>query len=493
MPVSIPNTPSPSKKPLPTPAPVVAAQNQAPAETAQQAQQPAPPSPAPPPSDSYRVAEGTSKSKKQPRGKRLSEDKFKAQLARSKATPPPATLQRQAADPLPVPAPTPEATPTPSPASQAAARDASASADAGLSGFALAASAGGLPVPVGPPGPPVWVPGATGGAGAAAEGAAKVAAGGSRLAAAGGVAAAAAVLLYPGDIRPDQANPITGQPWPVPPWPKPIPELVEDWRKAGLLDPGKTGLPEFPPLPPGASSMQEYDWTRKLSPEQQAHLKDLYAQVQAGLKPEGANNWNEVRSYIGKPVADGIPKGYETYYCNGRTFLRRKDGNSDKFAQLTVDEKGLIQPGASQRLSQPGALERAMEKVGGPRPPGHQAHHTVPDAVVRDHPLFQAARTRGAPPYDLDSASNGAYLPETQADRARVPASKDPPLHNGCHPQYSDMAKQFADVELTKLVQQHGDIKNIPANKLAEAARKVEQAMQSLIKSWVKNHGDKLL
>jgi hypothetical protein len=361
----------------------------------------------------------------------------------------------------------------------------------GSAGFALAASAGALPAPVGPPSPPVWAPGTAGAAAEGAAGAGKVAAGGSRLVAAGGVAAAAAVLLYPGGIRPDQAHPITSHPWSVvPTWPKPLPDLVEDWRKAGLLDPGKTGLPEFPSLPPGADGMQEYDWTRKLSPEQQAHLKDLYAQVQAGLKPEGANNWKDVRSYIGKPVADGIPKDYVKFECKGHTFLRRKDGNSDKFAQLTVDEKGLIQPGASQRLSQPGALTREINKVTGPPPPHHQDHHVVPDAIVRDHDLFRAARTRGNPPYNLDTFDNGSRLAEEPQYRTSI--SKDLPIHNGCHPKYNEIARKAADGEMAKLIQQYGELGKVPPERLTEAARNVEQFMRVVLQKWTKTQGDKL-
>ena len=37
--------------------------------------------------------------------------------------------------------------------------------------------------------------------------------------------------------------------------------------------------------------------------------------------------------------------------------------------------------------------------------------HLIPDEVARTHPLAQAARARGVPPWDLDNPENGIALP----------------------------------------------------------------------------------
>lgn len=484
--MSIPPNPSRTSRPVSASAPKDKAEAAATGKAPGPVEGKTPDAPAPPIADGY--AQAQQRPEQRPRAK-LGESKlagadaFKKKASGAKAV--------QAA-----PAPPPGTDSDPWCRSPSAPDQASASGQPPGAGAVLAAGvANPGSVPAGPT-RPIWDPWASGAAKAAPEAAeaaegAEAAATASRILPAIGTAAVVVVgLAYPSAIGTDQGNPITGQPWPAGTWPKPMPELVEDWRKAGLLDSGKTGLPAFPPLPPGTGPMQEYDWTRKLSAPQQAYLRDLYSQVQAGLKPEDATNWPEVRSHIGKPIADGAPKGYTPYNCEGRTFLRRNDGDSDKYAKLTVDENGLIQPGDPDRISQPGALTRELNKVLGPPPLHHQAHHVVPDAIVRDHDLFKAARALGKPPYDLDTFENGTRLAD--APQYRVAESKGLPIHSGCHPEYSKITKRIADQELAKLVKQYGSLDKVPPEKLTEAALNVQQQMREVLNTWTKLHGDKL-
>jgi hypothetical protein len=208
------------------------------------------------------------------------------------------------------------------------------------------------------------------------------------------------------------------------------------------------------------------------------------------LAPEDAANWGDVSDLIGRPVSDvTLPPGYSTYERGGRTFIRRARADDAAFARLTVDENGAIQTGraASRRISRPGALAVAL----GERPTRHQAHHIVPDEIVRDHPLFEAARTRGQPPYNVDAPSNGSYLAE--ADEYRVTGVSDTlPTHSGSHPTYNGIARDEAGMAMRDLIDEFGDLGSVPPERLTEAAREVEDQMREHLRNWTTTHGDRL-
>src|SRR5690606_8310391 len=107
----------------------------------------------------------------------------------------------------------------------------------------------------------------------------------------------------------------------------------------------------------------------------------------------------------------GVPQGYTVYTSGGRTFLRRSTANDERFAQLTVDADGVIQAGSAKSLrvsssSRAGAsVGRLLESAGlKQRPPHHQAHHLVPDEVVRKRDLLREAYERGL--FDPDGPDN---------------------------------------------------------------------------------------
>jgi hypothetical protein len=203
---------------------------------------------------------------------------------------------------------------------------------------------------------------------------------------------------------------------------------------------------------------------------------------------EDALFWSDVEPYVNKKLSEvGTPPGYTRYERDGQTFLRRTNADDALYPRLTVDGDGVIRvgPAAGGRISTPGALAKAL----GTRPLNHEAHHLVPDAVVQDHPLFEAARTRGSPPYDLDRASNGIYLPNTDADR--IPGVTDHlPVHSGSHPQYNLLAQREADRVFNKLINEFGSLDKVPAGRLIQACTDVEDAMRVHLDDWVAAHGD---
>jgi hypothetical protein len=115
----------------------------------------------------------------------------------------------------------------------------------------------------------------------------------------------------------------------------------------------------------------------------------------------------------------------------------------------------------------------------------------VPDQVVRDHPLFDAARRRGRPPYDLDDAGNGAYLAESPADRV-AGVSDTLPTHSGSHPRYSALATDEADDVLGRLVERYGSLDDVPPDMLSAAANEVQRRMRAHLSTWVSTFGDTL-
>jgi hypothetical protein len=100
----------------------------------------------------------------------------------------------------------------------------------------------------------------------------------------------------------------------------------------------------------------------------------------------------------------------------------------------------------------PGSWERRNRR--GDEGDRHQAHHLVTDAIVRDSPLFLAARERGVPPYDVDTKSNGIWLPDSPD--ARTSATKNLPVHSGSHGDYSKIAMREAEREAKQLEARSG-------------------------------------
>jgi hypothetical protein len=162
---------------------------------------------------------------------------------------------------------------------------------------------------------------------------------------------------------------------------------------------------------------------------------------------------------------------------------RRNGGRSDGLPKLYHDvETGKILEGmeGSNRISRSGALRRSLAgQAGRDMLPDHVAHHLVPDEVVRKHPLFEHARRRGDPPYDLDNASNGVELRRN----ADVDGDVGMPTHSGSHPEWNRLASSFADRVRTQLVREHGSLDAVPAADLTSGARAVEEFMRGELRS----------
>jgi A nuclease family of the HNH/ENDO VII superfamily with conserved AHH len=183
------------------------------------------------------------------------------------------------------------------------------------------------------------------------------------------------------------------------------------------------------------------------------------------LRPHEATNWGELkRKYIGKKLDEvGAPPGYGEVRGAGGSSLRRAVADDEHFAQLHVDGGGLIQPGAVPRVSNGFETAQSVDGILArngltQRPPHHQAHHVVPDEVVRKHPLMREAHRRGL--FKPDAPENIALLAERQTNGMvpnKVPGlSEGLPRHQGAHPKYTEMVTQAANLVRDRLIRGAG-------------------------------------
>jgi hypothetical protein len=114
----------------------------------------------------------------------------------------------------------------------------------------------------------------------------------------------------------------------------------------------------------------------------------------------------------------------------------------------------------------------------------------VTDAVVRDSPLFQAARERGVPPYDVDTKDNGIWLPDSPDARTR--ATQNLPVHSGSHAEYSKIAMRNAEREREGILKRYGSLEKAPPAELTTACHRVEDEMRRQVAKWTETTGDKL-
>jgi hypothetical protein len=166
------------------------------------------------------------------------------------------------------------------------------------------------------------------------------------------------------------------------------------------------------------------------------------------------------------------PDGYTFFEVNGRKYIKRIDVNNTQLKRLTVDESGVIvEYTGSQRISNTARLRANL----GAAPQNHQAHHIVPDNVVRKSPLYQVGIEKNL--YDVDRASNGIYLAETADDM--VNATKKYPLHFGSHPEYDKEVESLIEQYTTKLRKKYGDnLRNVPDNVLKATYETIESRMR---------------
>ncbi len=217
------------------------------------------------------------------------------------------------------------------------------------------------------------------------------------------------------------------------------------------------------------------------------------------LLPQDAANWQEIQQhYLGKKLGEvGAPPGYTEYEIGGRTFLRRKDGADERFVQLTVDEAGVIRlgPAKSPRITK---AERRTESIASllknkglaQRPPHHQAHHVVPDEIVRKHDLMREAHKRDL--FDPDAPENIALLAERSANGMvpdKVPGLSDGlPRHQGAHPVYSREVADAANKVMQDSLRTFGATDKIPDDVLSRAAARVRDEAWKILQAWKGPH-----
>jgi hypothetical protein len=157
----------------------------------------------------------------------------------------------------------------------------------------------------------------------------------------------------------------------------------------------------------------------------------------------------------------------------GYTLKRASSWAGKGNPELHLDAEGIIKEGKSperERVSTPGALGDRMETAGVMLPKGFQAHHLIPDEVARTHPLAQAARSRGVPPWDIDSADNGIALPGSP-DKVGTTGL---PVHRGSHRNYTEHAARTLKAAQDALERQYGGLDKVPPEALTQAMKGVE-------------------
>jgi len=110
----------------------------------------------------------------------------------------------------------------------------------------------------------------------------------------------------------------------------------------------------------------------------------------------------------------------------------------------------VINPG---RLLNSGTLRRRLISNGRPDPHNYgfsaQAHHLIPDAIMRDIPELSNAYENGL--FDFDGVDNGVFLPDS-VDAANLARTGTPPwpgpttVHGPGtnHPRYSQRVREIA-------------------------------------------------
>jgi hypothetical protein len=218
------------------------------------------------------------------------------------------------------------------------------------------------------------------------------------------------------------------------------------------------------------------------------------------LRPDEASNWPELaQRYIGRKLDDTeVPPGYGRVEREGGPGLSRKVADDVHFAQLHIDGSGVIRPGPapSPRVSNSYRTARSVDGILASkrlpqRPPHHQAHHVVPDEVVRKHPLMREAHKRGL--FNPDGPENIALLAERRANGMvpdKVPGlSEGLPRHQGAHQEYSKQVIDAANIVMRDIEQTYGALDKLPDEALRDAAVEVLEEAWAILKNW---HGPHL-
>jgi A nuclease family of the HNH/ENDO VII superfamily with conserved AHH len=163
---------------------------------------------------------------------------------------------------------------------------------------------------------------------------------------------------------------------------------------------------------------------------------------------------------------------FDKYYTvDVNNVIRRRDVD-EGFTKLQVDEHGKIKE-ATGNISDRLSIPSKMRANYGPVPEGHQLHHLIPDAKVRDHELAQMARQKAG--YDLDAKTNLVAMPEN------AKYFKDGELqiiHFGSHPNWSKYAEGVLDGKVKELLEDYPSLDKVPADVLKKTMQDVEQQLR---------------
>lgn len=190
-------------------------------------------------------------------------------------------------------------------------------------------------------------------------------------------------------------------------------------------------------------------------------------------------NWPNVRGILGKKFDPRhLPAGYHVRTVGGKPVISRNKGLSDDdlYAPLTIDSKGnFALKTTSARLSNPTTMRNNYTRVYGPLKPGHQIHHLVPDNLMRDHALGQAAQRAGV---DLDRARNLMGLPGKEAYRTGGDAG-----HWSSHPEFDLVVTKRMDKLTADLEKQFGSLDLVPRRIMQQTMDTLADQLRTLIKS----------
>lgn len=180
-------------------------------------------------------------------------------------------------------------------------------------------------------------------------------------------------------------------------------------------------------------------------------------------------------------AANQIPEGYEVFTRNGSKYIRRADISNVQTPRLMVDENGIIRIYTKpERLATNGKLRRNLENGLDEIPANHQAHHLVPDNVVRNSVLHKEAISRGL--YDIDRATNGRLLAETGEDFTEI--SEAFPTHFGSHPNYDDAVKSAIDDVFTNNGINKNSIGQLSDQTITNLLDEIEDAALDILEDW---------
>jgi hypothetical protein len=101
----------------------------------------------------------------------------------------------------------------------------------------------------------------------------------------------------------------------------------------------------------------------------------------------------------------------------------------------------------------------------------------IHDEVARTHPLALAARSREAPPWDIDNADNGIALPGSLDE---VGAS-GLPVHRGSHRGYTKYATETLDTAVKALSTQYGALDQAHPEVLVQTMKDLEVVLREAV------------